>query len=81
MGQSKGCGIRSLCGFNHWGGVGFAFAEISMLLNMRTNVDLLELDLDLWIMFLFLGSLRITTWWIFLCTVVSLPGSKGMASR
>jgi hypothetical protein len=63
------------------GGAGCASVEISMLLNMRMNVDLLGLDLNLWITFLSIGSLKITTWWIFLCTIVNLPGSKGMASR
>jgi hypothetical protein len=81
MGQSKGCGIPSLRGCNYWEGAGCASAEISMLLNMRMNVDLLGLDLNLWITFLSIGSLKITTWWIFLCTIVNLPGSKGMASR
>jgi hypothetical protein len=56
-------------------------AVISLMLNTWMNVALLGLDLDHWVTFLSTGSLRITTWWIFPCTVASLLGSKGMASR
>jgi hypothetical protein len=81
MGQSKGCGIRLLRGCNLWGEARCASAVISMLLNTWMNVTLPGLDLDHRVTFLSTGSLRITTWWIFPCTVASLLGSKGMASR
>jgi hypothetical protein len=81
MGKSKGCGIRSLRGYNRWGGAVCASAVNSMLLNMWMNGALLGRDLDLWITFLVTSTLKSTTWWIFLCTATSLLGSKAMVSR